>query len=114
MSKRKPAEEEILNEVATQVEEEDSAPKKPVESKSVRFIRLAERRTNAALKIMGHIANLGNRNQYEYTEEQANAILTALQAAHSAIKAKFQGVKSSAGGFTLSRPAGASANGATS
>jgi hypothetical protein len=65
----------------------DDEPK-TVESKADKFRRLGNRRLGKAVKALNAIANLANRSQYEYTDEQveivvgviASAVRTALEA----------------------------------
>jgi ABC-type Fe3+-hydroxamate transport system substrate-binding protein len=47
--------------------------------KSAKFIELANKRVNRAIKDLKLIANLSNRQNYEYSEEQAKKIVKALQ-----------------------------------
>lgn len=48
------------------------------ETKRERFVRLAERRTSKALQAVRLIANLANRNNYEYYPSDAKKIAGAL------------------------------------
>lgn len=59
-------------------------------SKEENFVRLAEARTNKAIKNIELIGNLSNRACYEYSQAQVDAIFTALQAAISTQKSKFK------------------------
>lgn len=68
---------------------ESGAPDKPKETKSARFTRLVDKRMPKALKALNAVANLGNANQYEYTERDRDDILNALIEAMSGIKAAF-------------------------
>ncbi|MBV9504757.1 MAG: hypothetical protein JO323_07095 [Acidobacteriia bacterium] len=63
----------------------DSATKK-----AARFEKLAERRVTEVVKKMRLIANLSNRRNYTYTEEQVKQILEALEAQIRLVKAKFR------------------------
>jgi hypothetical protein len=47
--------------------------------KSAKFIELANRRVNKAIKTLKLIANLSSRKNYIYTDEQARKIVRALQ-----------------------------------
>lgn len=47
--------------------------------KSAKFIELANKRVNRAIKDLKLIANLSNRQNYEYSEEQAKKVVKALQ-----------------------------------
>ena len=70
--------------------------------KAVRFEHLAERRVTEALKKMRLIANLANRRNYTYTDEQVKQILEALENEMRSVKAKFRqetGVQSHAFSF---------------
>lgn len=62
---------------------------KPVESKADRFKRLANARVPAAVKRIGHVANLALRAQYEYTPEQSALLLKTLQDAVDHVKRRF-------------------------
>lgn len=48
------------------------------ETKRDRFIRLAEKRTSKALQAMRLVANLANRNNYEFFPSDAKKIVGAL------------------------------------
>ena len=47
--------------------------------RSAKFVELANKRTNRALRDIKLICNLSNRQNYDYTEEQAKKIVRALQ-----------------------------------
>jgi hypothetical protein len=49
------------------------------QSKRDRFVRLAETRTNKVIKLMQLLGNCGNKNNYEYTEEDARKIVQAIE-----------------------------------
>lgn len=53
--------------------------KRTTESKRASFLKLAEKRTNSALKSLDLIANLSNKYYYEYSEEQVVKIFNALK-----------------------------------
>jgi hypothetical protein len=76
-------------------------PPKPAESKADRFRRLANKRVPAAVKRIGHVANLANRNQYEYTDEQRDKILTAIKDAVARLTTAFSGSKAESNGWSL-------------
>ena len=63
-----------------------------VGTKRARFVKLAERRTNKAIKAIELIGNLGNRSNYEYEAPDAEKIITALDEAVKDAKAKLDGV----------------------
>jgi hypothetical protein len=58
--------------------------------KADRFEHLAERRVTEALKKMRLVANLANRRNYTYTDDQAKQILEALDSEMRSVKAKFR------------------------
>lgn len=60
----------------------------PNESKAERFVRLAEPRVNRACKAISMIGHLA-ASSYEYTEQQVDAMFTAMQQELDAQKAKF-------------------------
>ena len=70
------------------------------ESKAEKFKRLAQNRTNNALKQISGIGKLAT-SAYEYTPEQVEKIFGALQGALDEAKGKFEKTKSSAQAFTL-------------
>lgn len=57
--------------------------------KAAKFIELANKRVNNALKDIRLISNLANRQNYEYTEEQAKKIVKALQQEVDLLKQSF-------------------------
>jgi len=59
------------------------------ETKTERFARLAEQRVNNALDKIRLIGNLASP-QYEFTAEQVEKIMVALQAAIAEMEEKFQ------------------------
>lgn len=54
-----------------------------------KFVELAEKRVNRALKDIKLIGNLSNRSNYSYTEKDARAIYSALKKAIDEVKARF-------------------------
>lgn len=60
-----------------------------VRDKSGRFINLANKRVNKAIKDIKLIGNLSNRQNYDYTDDQARKILQALQAEVELVKQAF-------------------------
>jgi len=56
-----------------------------------KFVELANKRVNRAIKDLRLIGNLSNKSSYEYSEEQANKIIRALQKEMRILKAKFEG-----------------------
>lgn len=55
-----------------------------------KFVKLAEARTNNAIKQIKLIGNLSNRGNYSYTESDVDKIHGALQKEVKAMKDRFQ------------------------
>ncbi|AWT37313.1 hypothetical protein DM785_16485 (plasmid) [Deinococcus actinosclerus] len=60
------------------------------ESKNERFRRLAEQRVNRTLKDLRLIANLANRNNYDYSDEEVKSLLHALEKELKLTRAAFE------------------------
>lgn len=60
--------------------------------KAAKFVELANKRVNKALKDIQLIGNLANRQNYEFTNEQARKIVRALQQEVDVVKQSFQSV----------------------
>ena len=58
--------------------------------KSSKFVELANKRVNRAIKDIQLVGNLANRTNYEYSEEQAKKILKAHQQEIDVLKQAFQ------------------------
>lgn len=54
-----------------------------------KFVQLAEARVSKALKDIRLIGNLSNRSNYEYTEQDAKKIYSALKKAVDEMKQRF-------------------------
>jgi len=54
-----------------------------------KFVELAQKRVNRALKDIKLIGNLSNRSNYSYTDDDAKKIYKALQSAVNDLKARF-------------------------
>ncbi len=59
------------------------------ETKAERFLRLAGNRYKIAVKRVRLIGNLGNRNAYEYDDEQVKSMFDALRKELDDAEAKF-------------------------
>ena len=59
-------------------------------TKRTNFIRLAEARVTKALKSIKVIGNLSNKTNYEYTDQDINKIINALQAEINLLKSRFK------------------------
>jgi hypothetical protein len=57
--------------------------------KRARFINLAEKRVNRALNDIRLIGNLSNRQNYVYTQEDAQKIISALESEVRRLKSRF-------------------------
>ena len=71
------------------------------ESKHDRFIRLATTRTQTAINKIRVLGNCANMDNYEYTADEANKIIRALENEVKALKAQFSTGKSKKRAFTL-------------
>lgn len=60
-----------------------------------RFISIGEKRVAKAVKAIDLIGNLGNTNNYSYTDEQVTLIFNELESAVANAKKKFVGPKRS-------------------
>lgn len=70
--------------------------------KRAKFIELANKRVNRAIKDLALIANLANRKNYEYTEDEAKKVMRALQAGVDQVKHDFSiGIQSSKNEFKI-------------
>ncbi len=68
------------------------------ETKRDRFVRLANKRVNAAIKAIRLVGNLSNRGNYEYTNEDAAAIARALERELKELRRRFGSADGSNGG----------------
>lgn len=57
--------------------------------KRAKFVELANRRVNRAIRDIRLVANLSNAAAYEYSDEDARKIVRALQKEVDAVKARF-------------------------
>ena len=69
--------------------------------KSDKFRELAESRVNRAINMIRLIANLGNKAHYDYSSEQANKIVKALEAEVKNVRVKFNSKRRSTEEFSL-------------
>ena len=67
-------------------------------NKVEKFVELAEKRVNRAIKDLRLIGNLSNKNNYSYTDMQATKMLGALEHELKALKAKFSATQSNTNG----------------
>ena len=59
-------------------------------TKRSNFVRLAEARVTKALRSIKVIGNLSNKTNYEYTEQDINKIINALQSEITILKSRFK------------------------
>jgi len=59
-------------------------------AKRANFIRLAEARVTKALKAIKVVGNLSNKANYEYTDQDIQKIINALQAEISTLRSRFK------------------------
>ena len=78
--------------------------KETKETKSDRFIRVVEARTNKAIKMIRLIGNCSDKKVYEYTPNQFELVFKALQRELVDAKAKYLTAKENKGRFSLSNP----------
>ena len=69
--------------------------------KQKKFVQLTESRVNTVIKGMQLIANLSNRRNYEYTDEQANKIILVLESEIKELRSKFKSASKPNGRFML-------------
>lgn len=60
-----------------------------VRNKRHKFVRLADKRVNRAIKDLRLIGNLSNRSAYEYSDKDVKLIVQALQREVDAIRSRF-------------------------
>lgn len=66
-----------------------------------KFVELATKRVNRAIRDLRLIGNLSNRSAYAYTDEDTRKILRALQRELEGVKARFGGGESGDSEFSL-------------
>ena len=58
-------------------------------TRSIKFIELANKRVNKTIKDIQLIGNLANKQNYDYTEQQSKQIIKALQQELDEVKQSF-------------------------
>ena len=66
-----------------------------VNVKSIKFIKLANKRVNKTIKDIQLIGNLANKQNYDYTDQQAKQIIKALQQELDDVKQSFTNASTS-------------------
>ncbi len=64
-------------------------------TKSIKFVELANKRVNKTIKDIQLIGNLANKQNYDYTEQQAKKIIKALQQELDEVKQNFANTNTS-------------------
>lgn len=72
-----------------QLKESIPAVDEPISPKRAAFVRLAERRTNAAMERIRVLGNLSNPYAYEYSDEDVKKIFSAIENELKLTRAKF-------------------------
>lgn len=72
-----------------------------MEERRDRFLKLAPRRVQKALKALQQVGNCGNRNSYQYSEEEALKIGLALKRALDECGEKYSAMGKDEPSFTL-------------
>ena len=60
------------------------------ETKRDRFVRVVEARTNKIIHMMSLLGNCSNKNNYEYTRKDVDAIISTLEEEIKTLKSKFE------------------------
>lgn len=72
-------------------------------NKREKFIELAEKRVNNALKQIELIGNLSNTSAYEYNEDDVQTIINTLKTSLKEMEAKFNTIGKKGKRFTLKK-----------
>ena len=73
--------------------ERESAMSTAEESKRDRFVRIAERRTEAVMNRLRILANCANRSVYEYTQTDVDKIFSTITREMEEARRKFERTK---------------------
>ena len=73
------------------------------ESKADKFVRLGEYRVNKVIDAIGRLENLSNRTNYEYTQEQVEAMFSIMEKRLLEVKGRFAPKKEKEDTFSLGR-----------
>lgn len=76
-------------------------PADPNESRSDKFRRLANHRVPRVLAALAAIESLANKSAYEFTDEQSDKIVAALDEAVKTIRNRFKGAKATTSQWSL-------------
>ena len=72
------------------------------ETRSERFVRIAEARTNKIIDMIQLLGNCANKSNYEYSKEDVKMIFGAIEAELRTAKAKFEASENECGKKTCS------------
>ena len=75
------------------------------ESKADKFVRLGEYRVNKVIDAIGRLENLSNRTNYEYTQEQVEAMFSIMEKRLLEVKGRFAPKKEKEDTFSFGRKA---------
>jgi hypothetical protein len=78
-----------ISEAQVEQMEKNEETVKDNETKDARFKRLAQKRLEKCIHDIGLLANLSNKSQYEYTDNQVAYILEKLNGAVSGVDSAF-------------------------
>lgn len=67
------------------------------ETRSERFVRIAEARTNKIIDMIQLLGNCANKSNYEYSKEDVKMIFGAIEAELRTAKAKFEASENEGG-----------------
>ena len=73
------------------------------ESKADKFVRLGEYRVNKVIDAIGRLENLSNRTNYEYTQEQVEAMFSIMEKRLLEVKGRFAMKRYKMYGATVSK-----------
>lgn len=75
------------------------------ESKADKFVRLGEYRVNKVIDAIGRLENLSSRTNYEYTQEQVEAMFSIMEKRLLEVKGRFAPKKEKEDTFSFGRKA---------
>lgn len=78
---------------------------KGLTSKADKFVRLGEYRVNKVIDAIGRLENLSNRTNYEYTQEQVEAMFSIMEKRLLEVKGRFAPKKEKEDTFSFGRKA---------
>ena len=73
------------------------------ESKADKFVRLGEYRVNKVIDAIGRLEKLSNRTNYEYTQEQVEAMFSIMEKRLLEVKGRFAPKKEKEDTFSLGK-----------